>query len=344
MRPATRFLPLLLGVISLLGLAWWFGLGALESAMRRLSIADLVAYVALTAAIVLAYAARWRLAMRSVGRELPLRRLASARLAGDAVGNLLPSAKLAGEPVRVAVVYGDGIDGSTAAAGVTFDRLLEVAGNLVCAIAYVSIFLLVRSVHDGARASVAALATALVVGAVAFALPLVMLRLGVRPLGPIYALVGRLRRRHPPSARLAAWVATLERAEDHLMTLFRERPWAFVAGLAATLGIEALTIAQYHLLFRAFGVVVDLPTLLLALVGSGVARAVPAPAALGSLEGTQVAVFALAEGEPAVGFLVGLVMRFHETLLLAAGLAALSWHGLSLARLPRPRASGEASA
>jgi hypothetical protein len=104
-------------------------------------------------------------------------------------------------------------------------------------------------------------------------------------------------------------------------------------GVLLSLATEAVVVAQYHFLLSAFGVVADLPTLLLVLVGTGMARALPTPASLGTLEGGQVAVFTLAEGAPALGFVAGMVIRLHETLFLVAGLVSLSAHGLSLSRL-----------
>lgn len=150
-----------------------------------------------------------------------------------------------------------------------------------------------------------------------------MLWRGRRPLAPFYPLLSR---------RLA-WEAALRQTEDFLLVFFRERRRIFVWGVLASLAVEMLVICEYHYLLAAFGLVVELPTLLLMLVGTGVARAFPTPAGLGTLEGSQVAVLALAAGEPAVGFLVGMIFRLHETLWLLIGLAALSANGMGLTRL-----------
>ena len=136
--------------------------------------------------------------------------------------------------------------------------------------------------------------------------------------------------------RLHGWMDGLRKIEDHLVRFFREHPRAFLLGVLGSLPIEAVTLLQYHALLAAFGVALDLPDAVLVLLGSGVARAVPAPAALGALEATQVALVGAASGRPELGFVVGVILRLHETLLLALGLVALSYQGVSLARLRAP--------
>jgi hypothetical protein len=131
----------------------------------------------------------------------------------------------------------------------------------------------------------------------------------------------------------------IRRVEDHLIQFFRQHPRAFLLGLLGSVLIELLCVAQYHALLSAFGVALDLPSLLLVLLGGGLANAVPVPARLGVLEAAQVAMMSAASGEPALGFVVAVIVRLHETFLLALGFAALAYEGVSLAtlRLAAPR-------
>jgi uncharacterized membrane protein YbhN (UPF0104 family) len=226
----------------------------------------------------------------------------------------------------MALVRGAGVGGAEAAAGVAFDRILEVIGNILAALAYVAVFALTQTV--GAEDTLLVLVAAMLGGLVALTWPLSMLRRGKRPLAFLY---GERTRRALP--RFAPWLDGLRRSEDRLADLFRRQPRIIPVGILASLGIEAAIIVEYHFLLKAFGLDLDLPTLLLVLLGSGVARTAPTPAGLGALEAGQVTLLALATGEPATGFVVGIVLRLHETLLIAAGLMALSWRGVSLARL-----------
>jgi uncharacterized protein (TIRG00374 family) len=319
-----RFLlPLLL----LATLAWWFGLQSAAQTLARASPSGLAGYGALTALVIVGYALRWGMVARTMGGHPPLIRLVAARLAGDAVGSIVPSARLAGEPVRVALARSPGNSTALSTAGVAVDRLLEVIGNMLAVIVYVTIFVTTRSTAQAghAPAALGALMLLLLVGVGAM---LYRLRRGARPLAPLYGARARA-----VAPRLAAWMDGLRQVEDHLIDFMRQHRRAFILGVLGSLVIEALCVAQYHALLAAFGIALDLPTLVLVLLGSGAARAVPAPAGLGVLEAAQVAVVAAAAGRPDVGFVVGVIVRLHETLLLGVGLLVLSYQGMSWARL-----------
>jgi len=138
------------------------------------------------------------------------------------------------------------------------------------------------------------------------------------------------------------WADALRRTEDHLAGFFRDHSANFVLGLVASLLIEGVVIAEYHFLLVAFGVRLNLPTLLMALVTSGLARAAPTPAGLGALEAGQVTLLEVSAGQGELGFVVGIVMRLHETLWAGVGLAMLFPHGVSLSKARRlMRSAGE---
>jgi len=149
---------------------------------------------------------------------------------------------------------------------------------------------------------------------------------GRRPLRWLYS--ERMRRAVSP--RRHHWLDALQRVEAHVERMLQSHPRRLVVGLLMTLLIESLIVLQYHALLDAFGVQLDLPSLLLVLLGGGLASALPTPAGLGALEATQVLLVGASTGRPQLGFIVGLLVRLHQTVLLVAGLAALAWLGGSL--------------
>ena len=313
-----------LGAVGLL--CWRFGLDDLLDALAQLRPAYLAVYLALGVAVRIGYSLRWSVMARAAGSTPPLARFVAARLAGDAVGALLPTGRVSGDPLRVALVRAAGTPGVAAGAGVAIDRMLELVGNMLCATAYVTVFSLAHTVGEPRRAAVWLIATLSALLALV-AVPVEMLRRGRRPITPLCeAMVRRL-----PS--LAPAQAALRGMEDTLMRVFRDRPLTLIGGLLGSLLVEGLVIVEFHCLLASFGLVLELPTLLMALVATGLARAVPTPAGLGALEAGQVSVLALASGRPDVGFVVGMVLRLHETLWTAVGFVALAVQGVSLARL-----------
>lgn len=305
-----------------------FGLDGLETAFRRFRPTYLVLYLCLAAAVRAAYGVRWWVVARAVGQAPRLWRLVQARLAGDAAGFLLPGARVGGDPLRVALVYGEGTGASVASAAVAADRGLELVGNTLCGLAYVTVFTL-SAASPSAYAGVALVATLLLLLAALF-VPVALLRRGIRPFGWVWPT-------DAATAPVGGWRSLLHRTEDHLQILLREHPRGLVFGIVGSVLIEMVIVLEYAALLAAFGLHLGLPTLLLALVATGIGRAVPAPAGVGSLEASQVAALSVAGSGAELGFVVGMIIRLHETFWLAIGLWALAARGLSLARLRRLR-------
>jgi uncharacterized protein (TIRG00374 family) len=300
-----------------------FGTRDAVTALSHARPGVLCVYGALTALVVVGHALRWRLVARSLGADPPLGLLVQARLGGDAVGALVPSGKLAGEPVRFAVVRKHCGDGPLNAAAVVIDRIIEVLANLACVLVYVGVFAHAQSTRvQGSGLWPLAGAAGLFVASTIVWIALV--QRGLRPLAFLHG--PRTRRRFP---RFARWAGGIEKMETHLVRFFRSHPGAFARGLVASVCIEALVVLQFHTLFGAFGIHLELPTLLMALVTSGLVRLAPTPGGLGALEAGQVALLQMSSGRGDLGLVVGIVMRLHEMLMVGAGFVALALRGLS---------------
>lgn len=318
-RDATLFV---LGFAVLGLLLWKFGTHDVVTALSRARPGPLCAYGVLTGFVVVGHSLRWRLVARSLGGDPAFGVLVQARLAGDAVGVLVPSGKVAGEPLRFALARGHCGDGPLTAAGVAIDRILEVLGNLACVLVYVVVFVHAHSTR--LRGGLLPLAVTAGLFVTAIVVLIASVQRGLRPLAFLHG--PRTRRRFP---RFARWGDGIEQMETHLVRFFRSHPGAFAGGLLASVGIEALVVLQYHTLLGAFGIRLELPTLLMALVASGLVRLAPTPGGLGALEAGQVALLQMSSGRAELGLVVGIVMRLHEVLMVGAGFVALALRGLS---------------
>jgi len=267
-----------------------------------------------------------------------LSRFVAARLGGDAAGALVPAGSVGGDPLRVLLLYGRGVPGATASAGVALDRILEVTGNTITSIVYVAVFSFSFTDWPGSVGRAWALLALFPVLLASIGAPLVLLRFGGRPLTCIVP-----QRWTEGRPRLARVLGVLRKVEDDLTALLRERPGVVLWGIAGSLAVEGLVVLEYKLLLTAFGIEVAWSMLLMVLVTVGAVRAVPVPASLGTLEVGQVTLLKAARGRGDLGFLVGVVLRLHETWWTLVGLLALSRQGFSLARL-RSAALGEKTA
>ncbi len=305
------------GALLLAGLVRSQGLAAIGERLAQVRPCWLLAYAAIVVAVLLAYAARWRLLLRTLGEEVPLGRLLGSRLAGLAVGALTPGAKLGGEPLRMAMLSGDGVRPGSAVASVVVDRSLELLANVVFGVAYCGLFAL----RDGGTAGRLLLIIAGSGAALAVGILLLLRRLGRGGSLVPEAFVPLLERLG--GSRSA--VAETDEALRHLV--LRERRavgWAIVAALLT----NALIFAEYTALLWAFAVSPTVPELAGAMLGVGLAHALPIPASLGALEGTQAAMMHVAGGSAELGLAAATVARLRDVVWTLPGLLYLAVAGL----------------
>jgi len=308
-------LPALAGGAALFVL-WRAGAGV-RSWPARVVPAAVPVYVALVLATVALHARRSQLVLRRLGSELPLRRLMRLWLAGRAVGSLIPSGTLGGEPVRAHLLTASGVPAARAAGAVALDRALELAGNTLGGPAYVGVALALGAASTAGMLVAGGFA---LTGFAALVLVYARARRGRAALAPLAA--------RPLRFLPARWRLRLDaeaaRADRALQDVLIAHPTLVPVGLGLSLAIEVLHVVELVVLFAVFALAVPLPLVLVSAVGIGVAHAVPVTAALGTLEATQVGLFTMG-GEPlATGVAVALILRLAETVWILVGLACLA--------------------
>jgi uncharacterized protein (TIRG00374 family) len=292
------------------------GLGELVAAARNARPAYFIAFLALSVGVFFTYAARWWIVLDAMdeGRRPPsLTTLVRLRAAEHAVSSMIPSAHLSGEPVRALLLRRRGRDWTRAISSVAMDRMLDVSASSVAGPIYVAIFFFANDVSAAAAPWMMAVMIALLVALVAF---YVRAYRGGR-------LISFLAR----GGFLGPARGKLEKIEQELSAFLRTPK--FFAALAVSFAAEMLVIAELWMLARAFALPISLPTLVGVMVGMGIAQLLPIPAAIGSLEATEVGVLALAGGAAPLGLAVGLIVRLRETLWIVVGFATLYVEGLS---------------
>jgi len=243
----------------------------------------------------------------------PLATLVSFRAAEHSISTLLPSAHLSGEPVRALLLRRRGRDWPLAISAVATDRLLEVSASAVAGPAYVAVFFATHSQSSWA-------APWAMGGMLFCVLGLALFYVRARSGAPLLPLLFR-------GAALASLRDSVETIERNIRSFLRSP--SFLPGLALSALAEAIVLAELWTLVQAFALPISLATLVGVMVGMGIAQLVPVPAAIGSLEATEVGVVTLAGGGGPLGLAVGLIVRLRETLWILVGLVALYLEGLS---------------
>lgn len=315
-----QVLSALAGLVILIGLFAHFGITDVVAALERATPSALLLYLALSLLILWAFGMRWHRIAATLGTDVPLRRLLVVRVVSDAVSSLFPPGRLTGDSLRVGLLHAGGTPGATAGAGVMLDRFCEAAGNLLAAVTYTSLVALNSSGHAVGLELGAATAGVLLLLVLAI---VVLLYFGIHPMSPpLRPLVRRVSRLQPAYDALV-------RVEQQTHQSLRQHPAVFLQGLALSVAIEVAIGAQYWVMLHAFAIDLTLPQLGMVILGSGLARATPAPASLGALEASQVALLGTLGVAPQFGFVVGAVLRLHETLWLAVAALLAFGSGVS---------------
>jgi uncharacterized membrane protein YbhN (UPF0104 family) len=200
-----------------------------------------------------------------------------------------------------------------AIASVVMDRMLDLTASSILGPAYVMVFFLANDVSAGAEPWV-------IGGMIVCFAALAGFYLHSYRGAALISLLAR--RGWFPQAR-----ASLESIDRQLTAFLRSR--TFLVALALSFLAEGLIIAELWTLAAAFSWPMSLSTLVGVTVGMGIAQLVPIPAAIGSLEATEVGVLTLAGGSASLGLAVGLAVRVRETLWILVGLVVLYIEGLS---------------
>lgn len=258
----------------------------------------------------------WRYAFPPPRPPIPFRHLLAARLAGEAINNLTPTATLGGEVVRARMLDG-ACDQPTAWASVAVAKLSQTAAQMV--FVFVGLVFLVRDVPlpDGFRAGLFAGLAAISVGLV---LGILLQRRGM--FGAAVRVAARLGMRVP--ARLHEQVARL----DGEIARLYAAPWAFAASVAGFFGGWCMGAVEIYIVMSFLGLS---PTWAQAFTIEVLSVAIDAlfffvPAKAGVQEGGKALIFRLLGLDPAKGLVLGIVRRLRELTWSLIGLLVLARH------------------
>lgn len=258
----------------------------------------------------------WRYAFAPPRPAIPFRSLVAARMGGEAINNLTPTATIGGEVVRARMLEGL-CDPHAAWASVAVAKLSQTAAQMIFVL--VGLIVLVRDVplpegfRRGLFIGLAAITTGLLLG-------IALQRRGM--FGGAARLAGRLGLQVPE--RVHAQVAQLDR---EIARLYRA-PWSFAASVAGFLGAWCMGAVEVYIIMTCLQLA---PTWGLAFTVEVLSVAIDAlfffvPAKAGVQEGGKALIFGLLGLDPAKGLVLGIVRRLRELTWSSVGLVVLARH------------------
>jgi hypothetical protein len=261
-----------------------------------------------------------KIILNSYNKDVPFFMLMKQVIAGYAVSYITPSARVGGEPVRVYMLKKENnINMRTGSAVVLIDKFVELTGIVLFAI--ISLFFFIFSPEISRAAKI-------ITGSFLFAVLLFLTIFYLRTIS----------RRGSFSSAFNMLQLTKIKSIKHFFNFFREvekkmgsffiyHKHTFFNCFLLYFAWLFLNIIQMKFLLLGLGVDASLRVLIVSLAFLGIAELLPIPAALGTLEAGQFAVFSIFLGQGSLGFAVSLFLRADNFLFVALGFAFLSHFG-----------------
>jgi putative membrane protein len=273
------------------------------------------------AAAYLANTLGWRAAFPQPRPAISLRRLLAARIAGDAVNYVTPTASLGGEFVRSRLLRGQATN-TAIVASVAVAKLSQTVGQIAFVIVGLAIVLddtpLPAGIRHGLLGGLGAL-SALVVGLI------LVQRRGM------FAPLLRFCERLGLPARAPEFTRRLQHLDEEIARIHAAANGAFFLSAACFFAGWIMGVVEIYLILWFLGVPVTVHRALTVEVFSvaidGMLFFVPAK--VGTQEGGKVLIFTILGFDPAKGLALGIVRRIRELTWASVGLLILSRHQLS---------------
>jgi hypothetical protein len=318
-RRSVELACIALGLGVLAGTVWAIGVDTLARDLRHIGW-GLGAILLVESLGVVLNTGGWALAFPRGERTVGLPRLFAARLAGDGVNYLTPSATVGGELLRVRLLRHH-VPASLRWASVSVAKV----GQSVAQVVFIFLGLalvLPRPLGISPWTGWSGVVAAGVAGAAAVVAGAAFVWLVGRGLwATARAALGRAR-----LARLLrpSWTGP---GRDLDAALARLGPWRTAASLGCFVLGWAVGAAEIYLILYWVGDTVDWRTALALETGSVLLDGMLffVPAKVGTQEGGKVALFAALGLSPARGLTVGVVRRIRELTYAGLGLIALAW-------------------
>lgn len=326
-KPSRRLRVLTVVIwLAVAGLIGWVlstvPLREVAAVLLRLTLWQIAVILVGNLIILLFFAARWWVILRAQGWHIPYIPLASYRIAAFSLSYFTPGSHFGGEPLQVFLAHRrHGVPLPTATASVALEKLIEMVVNFAFLVMGVAATL--QSPIFAGQASAPILAVSLGL----LALPAGFLGavwIGRHPVSAMFSLMPE-RIRH--AQRLARIREGITAAEIDAATLCRERPFALLQALIASLLSWAAMIAEVWIVVYFLGTALSITELVAVMTASRLAILLPAPGGLGTLEASQVWVFDALGYDPALGLGLSLVIHARDLLFGVIGL----WWGAAAA-------------
>jgi uncharacterized protein (TIRG00374 family) len=312
---------LLVGVIICIQVVVSIGPQSVGHDLVRFGFFPLLGFVSISLLNFCLYTWRWKMILDDMsGRRASFMQLFLHRMSGFAGGYLTPGAQVAGEPVRVAMLVGDGYSAKMATSSVVIDLAFEIITFVLYVVVGITLALASGITTSSAFLFPIVFVSGVLLFMVAFFVSI------IRGKHFFSRIVAALPLKKTPGIRsLLLW---MKETEGIMTNFFLHKSWKVVAiitlSCAMTLfkAIEVLWIAYF------FGTHVTFFDTILVSTIPGIALLLPVPGGLGVFEGGMAALFGVLHlGLNPIAYTA--IIRVRDAIFIIIGVAHAAREGIS---------------
>jgi uncharacterized protein (TIRG00374 family) len=294
------------------------GTNLILSSLHSFGLPLFCAFVGISLLNFCLYTLRWKIILEEIEKtkKVSYTRLFLHRMSGFATGYLTPGAQVAGEPVRVALLLGEGISPQTATSSVVLDLAFEIAAFLVYVVLGV-VLAFTTGVGAGLFGAVAySVLVLLLLIMTLFFLSIVKGWNGIATLAqkPFFA-------KHPRIRLALEWLVGVE---EMMTRFFSGRARMLAAVIALSCAMTGFRAVEMGFIAWGFGEAIPLSDAILLSTIPGLVLLVPVPGGLGLFEASTAAMLA-ALGIPTPAIAFTLIIRLRDFFFILLGVI----HGVS---------------
>lgn len=275
------------------------------------------------------HALRHRLILKFYHQSIGFYKILGVRLAGFSLSYLIPSATLAGEPLRGHLLSRAGVDSRISYASVILDKFWELAANFILMASFLFLGFIGRKTSWGIILSVSA-------GAFFYLAVFYLFYSRIVRGKGLFSVLFRIFRIGRLFRRFNNFEEKILETEKEVSSFFRKKRSEFFGVLFLSPLIYFSWLAEIWLLAYFLGVNLGFFEVVLVQFVLGLATLMPVSGGLGFLEAGAAAAFALLGFQGAGGLTFSILQRIKDLILAAVGLLFSLYLGIKNRRRVAP--------
>lgn len=296
--------------------------GVIFEAATRISPVAFLIFFSVSVSNLWIYTIRWDLIIHagSDKKILSQPKLLGVKFAAYALAYIIPSAQLAGEPLRLQTLEGAGVSRKEALAGMVLDKVFEAVTLAIFALLALLLLMVGAGGADVEGISIVVLSLGFLLFAAFFYFTIVK--------DGFFLMLFRLFQLHRVAA-LQKYEIKLQQTEQMMQDFFTNHHSELVWTIVISTMTYLILLLEYYIMLWSLGLSPSVMQVMVVSTLPLISYLVPTPGGVGALEVAQAGALQLAGLDPLFAVPLILYIRLRDVAFIVTGLLYLSTHGMS---------------